>query len=342
MQIAPASMLLDISRDYAGYREHREKSWYGYSEERTWGAFPFSASHLYRGQTARHVPFLPSIVRGLSSHDVGHLWKASTADQAQVILRLTQSWWFSQELKRHPIASHAKKLNLDLNEIGLAQHYGIATGYLDLTDDFDVSAFFATCRQVGERWEPVDTGTGVVYRVNLKATASFLERYKPLGPQPLPRPTEQCAWVVELPMFHAFEGWPGVSVLQFQHDRRVGEHFLNLFSGGERLFPPDPLASVSAEILACRELPAELVDAALESFAGDPHGLRPNQIPSVRQEVSRFASLTGGRKLLTQEHINSLTSNPQWCDRMLADVTVNWVAVRRIPISEDGSTLGAA
>jgi len=277
---------------------------------------------------------LPSIARGLRSSDVRHLSKSPTSDQAQIVLRLAQSWWFSRELANHPIASHAAQQNLDLDPIALAQHYGIATGYLDLTDDFNVSAFFATCRATKHGWEPVDDGIGVVYRVILKTLDSPFGPYTPLGPQPLPRPTEQCAWVAELPLCHSFEGWSEVSTLQFNHDSRIGQHFLDMFGGGQRLFPSDPLADVAAEILACHEVPADLVDAALESFASDAHGLRREHFPAIRKEISQRVTLIGNRRLLTDQDVSSLLANPDWCKRMLMDVKVKWRAVRRVPIPE--------
>ena len=61
--------------------------------------------------------------------------------------------------------------------------------------------------------------------------------------------------VTELPMCHFFEGWSGISMLSFRHDRNLSERFLELFDGGKLLFPPDPLAEVATETLNCRELP---------------------------------------------------------------------------------------
>jgi len=281
---------------------------------------------------------LPSIARGLESSDVGELWRSSVSDQAKLVLRLAQSWWFSRELAHHPIATHATRQHLDLDPIALAQHYGIPTGYLDLTDDFNVSAFFATCRATNRGWETVESGIGVVYRVILKKLDNPFGQYMPLGPQQLPRPTEQCAWVAELPLFHSFEGWPDVSMAQFHHDKRVGEHFLNMFAGGNRLFPPDPLADVAAEILACHEVPADLVEAALDSFARDPCGLRTEQLPSLRKEITQLATLVNNRRLLTDQNVSSLLANSEWRERMLADAKVKWRLVRRVPISQDGDS----
>lgn len=333
MQVQPASLLLDISQARAGHRERRDASWYGYTNGDTWGALPFAVDELFRGQTARHVPMIPSIARGLTAFDLGEMWRVPIADQARVILRLAQSWWFSTELDRHPIAQHAKDQKLELDPIGLAQHYGIPTGYLDVSDDFDVSAFFATCRETKSGWEPVDEGTGIVYRVSLRTLDDPFEQYLPLGPQSLPRPTEQGAWVVELPMCHAFEGWPGVSMLEFQHDRRVGEHFMEMFRGGDKLFPPDPLADVASEILKCRELPVDLVDAAIKSFASDPHGPRPDQLQAIRTQIFSQVAPINRRRLLTDDQVSTLLGDVAWCAQRLAKVKANWQLVRRVSVA---------
>lgn len=333
-RIAPATVLLEMSEDFSGHRARREDSWYGYSEGKTWGAIPFAVSNLFRGQTTRHFPLLPSIARGLQSVDIDQWWRSPLSDQAKLLLRLAQSWWFSQELKRHPIAKHAAGQHLDLDEIGLAQHYGLSTGYLDLTDDIDVAAFFATCRQSPNGWEPVEQGIGVIYWVTLKTLENPFGMYTPLGPQLLPRPTEQCAWVAELPLCHSFEGWPNVKMMQFHHDRRVGEHYLNIFDGGKKLFPKDPLADVAAEILGCREIPGVLIDAALDLFAKDPNGVLVDQVPTLRKEIGSMVVIVNGRQLLSDQQISSLLTDPEWDSKMFADVKVRWKAVRRVPIHE--------
>lgn len=334
MQIAPASVLLEISKDYADHRSRREGSWYGYTEGKNWGAIPFAVSSLYRGQNTRHSSMLPSIARGLQSTDIGEIWRSSISDQAKIVLRLAQSWWFSRELTHHPISHHAANQHLDLDPIALAQHYGIPTGYLDLTDDFNVSAFFATCHETKNGWEPVDTGVGVIYRVNLNKFETPFGRYAPLGPQQLPRPSEQCAWVTELPLCHSFEGWPDVDMMQFHHDRHVGEHFLEMYAGGERLFPPDPLAGVAAEILACREIPMDLVEAALDSFANDPSGILTEHFPALRKEISALANQVSYRRLLTDQYVAPFLTDQEWREKMLMDVKVNWRAVRRVSIPQ--------
>ncbi|HGO6069732.1 TPA: FRG domain-containing protein [Burkholderia cepacia] len=337
MKIAPASALIEMSKRVEGHRSRRDASWYWYEEGGLGGAIPFAVSKLYRGQNAHHRPMLPSIGRGLQSSDIEKIHQGSIADQAKIILRVAQAWWFSPELTYHPISHHAAGQRVDLDPIALAQHYGIPTGYLDLSDDFNVSAFFATCHETKDGWKPVDEGVGVMYRVHLRKLTPPFDNYIALGPQRLPRPSEQCAWVTALPFCHSFEGWPGVELLLFEHDRHVGQHFLEMFEGGERLFPPDPLADVAAEILACREIPTEMVEAALESYAKYPYGIVSEQLPALRNEISTLANLSDYRRLLTEQRIAPLLADPKWVEQMLGAVTAKAVAVSRAYIPSQGA-----
>lgn len=140
MEIIDANALLEISPDFDDHRTKRSSCWYWARDEDGYmSGLPF-VSALFRGQNQLFSPMLPSISRGLQS-DSGELCKKSATDQAKIILRFAQAQWFGRELDYHPITSHAAAQKLKLDRIALAQHYGIATQYLDLTDDFNVSAF---------------------------------------------------------------------------------------------------------------------------------------------------------------------------------------------------------
>lgn len=273
---------------------------------------------------------LPSIARGLNS-DSGQLYERPCSDQAQIAIRLAQSWWFARELDNHPVTEHARESKLKLDRIALAQHYGIPTGYLDLTDDFMTSAFFATCKETPKGWEPVREGIGIIYRVDLEGLSNPFGEYKPLGPQSLPRPTDQCAWVSEIPITHSFDGWPNVFIMSFQHDHSVGEYFLNKFEGGEKLFPFDPLADVAHEIVNCGEVPDILLDGAIRSFSEDEYGIKPEQIPTVKKEAMKLTSACDYRRILSQEQVDSLMNDFEWRKKMLSEIKVRWRAVRCEP-----------
>ena len=108
-----------------------------------------------------------------------------------------------------------------------------------------------------------------------------------------------------------------------------------MVDGGKRLFPDGPLADVAAEILAYHEVPGDLVAAALDSFGTDPFGTKAEQLPALRKEISNLATLIGGRRLLTDQLIAPLLGDPEWREKMLAEVKVNWRAVRRVPVSQN-------
>lgn len=330
MQTFPGSALIDISRQNEGYRIRRADCWYGATKGDGWCAIPFVPA-LYRGQSQRYAPMLPSIARGLSAV-TGNLASHTPSDQAKVIVRLAQSWWFARELDHHPMSRHAADNKLELDRLALAQHYGIPTGYLDLTDDFDVAAFFATCSGSEDHWEPIQNGVGVVYRIDLDTGFSTpFGSLEPLGPQVLPRPTEQCAWVTELPMMHAFDGWPNVGAMLFQQDASVGSYFLEKFNGGAALFPPDPLKTVANKILMCRSVPRELVEGAIESFSEDPLGVDRTQAAALLAEVQSIVELTDYRRLLTDDLVESLMADFRRRAELLAEVKVNWRPVRAVP-----------
>jgi hypothetical protein len=336
VQIRDGKALLEISRGFEDHRIRREQVWYGYQDGDSWGAIPF-VNALFRGQNKRHGSMLPSIARGLESTTGDQLWEKPPLDQARIILRLAQSWWFAREIDYHPISAHAAEQKLKLDRIALAQHYGIPTGYLDLTDDFNVAGFFAACRpcKSSDGWEPVEEGVGIIYRVDLDGAGldNPFGRYMPIGPQILPRPTEQCGWVTELPLVPSFDGWPGVMQMQFHQERAIGEHFLDLFHGGWGLFPPDPLADVANEIMACQEVPSVFIEEGIKSFAEDPAGIRPDQVSEVRRELSKLIAEIDYRRLLTEEQVSGLTADFEWRKRMLSEAKVNWRLVRSVPVS---------
>ena len=270
---------------------------------------------------------LPAISRGLQS-DSGELWKMSATDQAKIILRLAQAKWFARELDYHPITSHAAAQKLKLNRTGLAQHYGIARRPSISRTGATSDAFFATCRETERGWEPVESGIGINYRVELKTLDNPFGKYEPLGPQLLPRPSEQCAWVAVLPLIDYFVNWPNVMIMQFNHNKRIGEHFLQKFDGGKELFPPDPLADVAAEIRTCREVPNIFLEEEIEWASQEQHGIRSDDIPKIREELSKLITIIDYRRLLTERQVSSLMADFEWRKKMLSPVKANLRPIR--------------
>ena len=216
-----------------------------------WAVAPSSAPpFLYRGQNERHSPCLPAICRRFEplAQTVTELCHR---DQLLLIKHLAQGRWFERTLDVHPAIRWASAQNLRLDRVALAQHYGVPTGYVDVTESFDVAAFFATCYfdRPLNKWLPCDSGNGVLYRLHWSRIPPEPKRVRWIGLQPLPRPAEQWGWTCELFLGEDFEQAPFLQAVPFTHARKAGEHFLQKFAGGEALFPSDPMSRVADRIV---------------------------------------------------------------------------------------------
>lgn len=262
-----ATLLLEISQNLKQTSPLRDRlRWeWAHRDDRQRVIVPSGPSEfLFRGQNVRYRPCLPTISRdfefcGPATQDL------RPKDKLVLIKRLAQCAWFEVALDRHPAVKWASEQNLYVNRLALAQHYGLPTGYIDLTESFDVAAFFATCRFDGaaSKWLACSSGEGVVYRVHWVEIPAELKRVTWIGLQPFPRPAEQWAWTCELLLGEDFECAPGLQAISFSHSTAVGETFLRQFDGGRTLFPPDPLSTMADRIRVATKLPADALKWAI-------------------------------------------------------------------------------
>ncbi len=89
----------------------------------------------------------------------------------------------------------------------MAQHYGLHTDYLDITTNFDVACFFATCKYENGQYYPLGNilKPGVIYKIYEMIMPPFVENesnkdmlLEYLGWQPLSRPEQQRASVLKV------------------------------------------------------------------------------------------------------------------------------------------------
>lgn len=241
---------------------------------------------LYRGQNRHFQPCWPSICRGFqsvspSAKDLDHF------DQLLLIKRLAQERWFESVLDEHPAVRWASQEQIDVNRPAVAQHYGIPTPFIDLTESFDVAGFFATCyfNRDANAWRPCATGEGVFYRLSWRDIPPTPKRIGWIGLHPLPRPAEQWAWTCELFLGEDFEAAPSLQGFRFTHNERVGDHFLTMFEGGEALFPSDPLARVAHRINDGARMPEWALTETIADIVGDPQGLQGQDERALLTEI---------------------------------------------------------
>ncbi|RDS82596.1 FRG domain-containing protein [Dyella psychrodurans] len=280
---------------------------------------PFSSPFLYRGQTKRHPHCVPGVFRGLQMVD--HPQKLSQLERAKCFIARVRLEEFLMALRSHPAHAYSKEMNLVVSEEALAQHYELATGRLDLTQDPDVAAFFATnWRDANGQWHPVKEGVGVVYRVVISHLKQVLgdERYEFcaewIGKQAWPRPGEQKGWTLLVSLGVDFEDYPG-DILTFDQRESCGVDFRQKFDAGLKLFPPDVLSevveaiktaptmarSLVSEVLTSQGCTGEMHDRELDASVGffahhfgidvvdrEPIGLSPEQLLVAQAQLEQM------------------------------------------------------
>jgi FRG domain len=239
---------------------------------------------LYRGQTKQYDPSLPTIARGFptGAYAISDL---PDTDRARLLHGLALNCWFQAEIERHPMISWTKKHNVAFDVTAIAKHYGIPTGYMDVSESFQVSAFFATCwfdRKANE-WKPMTDGEGVMFRLDARA---IQDRTQPISYQPFPRPTAQWGWTTELLLGEDFLFAPSLQSFTFDHDRNVGEEILRRFDGGAKIIPPDPTAEVALQMSEGKEIPSCFVDEVEVDLLGDQGGFTTTEFKAARRTLT--------------------------------------------------------
>lgn len=220
----------------------------------------FISPFVYRGQITRYQPCLPGVFRGLSAEvDRAIGWSSlSFPERAKLFVERVRLEEFVMALRDHPASAYAHEIGLRLDPFGLAQHYEMVTDRIDLTLDHLVAAFFATNMRSGDEWVPARDGVGVFYRLHTASMyESRQEHFVCIGKQTFPRPGEQKAFSLTLPLSYDFERLP-VEVFTFQHAESCGRRLNDHFKGGALLFPPDVMAEVAQAIRLERSIPRQI------------------------------------------------------------------------------------
>lgn len=203
---------------------------------------------MYRGQTREYSSCTPTLAR-----------LKKTEDQ---LLALCRRIAFEDAIGEHPmvrLAEQAKLLDspLYVDREGLAQHYGLATDMLDVTSNFDVASFFATCiwDESQRTYLPAPSSkiAGVIYRITPALMIGMEPLSNAFGPvhivgwQPLPRPEQQRASVVKMQPEQDFTSLPTVETFYFRHQEHISHRVWEAFDQGDVLFPKDAAAELATQ-----------------------------------------------------------------------------------------------
>ena len=223
---------------------------------------------VYRGQTAEHRPCVSSLAR-----------KQHVEEQ---LLELCRNVAFEDAIGDHPYVQVCEQTRFLENTLlidrqGLAQHYGLSTDMLDVTSNFDIACFFATCYwDVATRtYRPVERANvpGILYRIQplplieMAANGKFIH----VGWQPFHRPEQQRACALIMQAGENFSKLPGVQLVRFRQSEDVSNRIWKSFDKGRMLFPNDAAANLAEQAQCLMQFTRSQFDRAwakLDSWRG--------------------------------------------------------------------------
>ena len=200
--------------------------------------------------------------------------------EQEQFLNICRTIAFEELLEDHPFVKLAKPLQINnnplcLNLTGMAQHYELATNYLDITNNFDVACFFATCKYENGKYYPIGniSKPAVMYKIYEMILPPFTQNednkeifLEYLGWQPLPRPEQQRASVLKVAKGTNIDTVSGIQKYYFKHSLSQSKKIWKQFDKGEALFPQDSAAALANECKKLNSFTNIQIDKALKRF----------------------------------------------------------------------------
>lgn len=195
-------------------------------------------------------------------------------------LNICRTIAFEELLDVHPfiIFTHNMEFNKNpfcINLTGMAQHYGLHTDYLDITNNFDVASFFATCTYQDGKYYPIGNieKLGIIYKIIEMVFSPFMQNKETknieveyLGWQPLPRPEQQRASVLKVTKNTNLDTIDGIKKYCFKHSISQSRKIWKQFDEGKILFPHDSAADLANECKKLNSFTKEQIEKAFERF----------------------------------------------------------------------------
>lgn len=218
---------------------------------------PMSQSpfRYFRGQSRYYAPCQPSLYRRKRD--------GSYPTEEEIAAHRIKICEFAQLLQTHPVYCQVAQ-NVMANPVALAQHYGIETEFLDITNSKWVAAFFASTQydRASDSYRPVgrdyEEGYGVMYiskdfgMENLPD--EFFDRNGVIGYQYFDRPTRQSSFGYGMELGEDFNESPLFDKVFFRHDLEASTIVFDMSYRQNRFIPKDTLSKLARQIRESKEV----------------------------------------------------------------------------------------
>lgn len=225
---------------------------------------------FYRGQNKYYDICTPTLYRPRKN-------KALPSEEDIAYHRI-KTCEFAMLLSTHPVFQDIQRVTA-VDPVALAQHYGLDTDYLDITNNKWVAAFFA-CTQhddVTDTYTPVGEefadGYGVMYK-SKKAISDdipdgFFKKNCVIGYQYFDRPSRQSSFGYLMEAGENFNDSPFFDKLFFRHDAEASQIVFEMAYQQRRFIPNDPLSKLAKDIVKSKEISKEVLENCILNFYPD-------------------------------------------------------------------------
>lgn len=221
-------------------------------------------NHYYRGENQIYSSSIPTLLRTLNmfhSVEEKELYKFVAGMRIAEFKMLLENFDHVQDW--------TSNYGTVLYE-ALAQHYGLETSWLDVTNDFNVALFFATCYHDGSKWKPLTkerieasehTRHGMIFHIphwQVRAASSFCdipvmngdERFPrnniwPIGFQPFMRCNLQYGYGINMMDEYPLQKDITFEKLRFRQSEKLSKMIFDKMQQGRLIYPHEGLSEVS-------------------------------------------------------------------------------------------------
>lgn len=225
---------------------------------------------FYRGQSRYYEQCLPSLFRKKANGE-----HPTEVDIAYNRLKICE---FELLLATHPVFCELSN-NISVNPVALAQHYGLTTEYLDITNSKWVAAFFASTWYDNntDTYHPVGRdfceGYGVMYISKpygeTGINEDFFEKNGVIGYQYFDRPTKQSSFGYRMQPGEDFNDSPYFEKIFFRHDMEASQIVYDMSYKQHRFIPNDSLSKLARQIAESKEITRRAHYLCWERFFSD-------------------------------------------------------------------------